>query len=41
MYIIKNAKIVKNKELKEVTILIKAGKIKQIVSGNNITPTTG
>jgi len=36
MYIIKNAKIVKNKELKEVTILIEAGKIKQIVSGNNI-----
>jgi allantoinase len=36
MYIIKNAKIVENKELKEVTILIEAGKIKQIVSGNNI-----
>jgi len=33
---IKNAKIIENKELKEVTILIEAGKIKQIVSGNNI-----
>ena len=37
MYIIKNAKIVESKELKEVTILIEAGKIKQIISGNNIT----
>jgi len=36
MYMIKNAKIIENKELKEVTILIEAGKIKQIVSGNNI-----
>jgi len=36
VYIIKDAKIVENKELKEVTILIEAGKIKQIISGNNI-----
>ena len=36
MYIIKNAKILQNKELKEVIILIEAGKIKQIITGDNI-----
>lgn len=36
MYIIKNAKILQNKELKEVIILIEARKIKQIITGDNI-----